>query len=97
MIGGDLEVLIRRLVREEITAALRVQPAQEKPALLTCKEVARELGCTSKALRERFRRSRLAGLIHPVEQLAIRTDGVLRWPRSAIADYVASLDKSVSP
>lgn len=90
---ASIEEQIRRIVREEVQAALRARPTPSTPAaaLLTCSEVARELGTNARALRERFRRELKAGRVHPLAALAVEHDGVKRWPRAAVAEYVATL------
>lgn len=89
----DIEHLIRRIVREEIAAAQparRVAPVDGEQ-LLSTNAVADLLGCSRRALQERFGRALRAGEEHPLARLAITIDGARRWRRADVLAYIATV------
>jgi hypothetical protein len=87
--AAELELLIRRIVREEI-AALAAATVVEKPAeeFVGAAEAAKLGGWPSRrAMDQHFHRARARGEVHPVEALADTTHGARRWLRGDLIAY----------
>ena len=85
---GVIEALERRVEDlERQLAELRRAPVAEPEQLLTSSDVAQLLGCSRRAMQERFRRTP----DHPLLKLAITTDHVRRWMRADVLRYLASV------
>jgi hypothetical protein len=92
---NDLETIIRRIASEEFDRRLAQLPKPAAPdTLIGTAAVAAMLGCSRRALAERFRRALARGERHPLDALSFVSDGLKRWRRSDAEQFIANGSKS---